>query len=485
MKFTKTINITVFIVWCTLLSILLYKNYIGSTLERGHVLRDFFKKETYWYDIYRGSRKIGFAKTTFEQVGDEIIITHEREIKIRDGDDDKLLINKLTCLTDLFYSIQSFEYTSKFKDSPGIRVSGEVEEDAILIFHESPDKRWTKKISSKGRDFFLPVTIVPVIHQKLPVAGKPFIASMLNLVDISIDTVWIVLDEIVPIKTGFNISSLYKFKIGKSTIWTNERGIIVKEEPPSGITLYIQTKDIALNPEDMIIYDYTVTPYFKADTQIPDSENLNILKVKITGYSPDPLLFENSRVTFKRDTLTIKKETVDEIQQRTYTLPFTQEFLNEYLMPDDWVLSEYQPLQNTGRIYARAHDYDAFRLARYITFYVYTLIKTVPVFLLSDAETIHKSLFGDFLERTVMSATYLRAGGLPTRLVGGLVYIEGYFYFHTWPEVWFDQWVPVDPTLAQFPADVTHIPLKQGTLQEITSVIDDMRKLKIAVMEAS
>ena len=38
-----------------------------------------------------------------------------------------------------------------------------------------------------------------------------------------------------------------------------------------------------------------------------------------------------------------------------------------------------------------------------------------------------------------MLASFARAGGLPTRLIGGFVYKDGYFYFHTWPEVWFDK----------------------------------------------
>jgi hypothetical protein len=68
--------------------------------------------------------------------------------------------------------------------------------------------------------------------------------------------------------------------------------------------------------------------------------------------------------------------------------------------------------------------------------------------------------------------------------VGGFIYVNGYFYFHTWPEVWLDKWVPVDPAFVQFPADVTHIPLKQGTLEEIISIVDDLRDIKIEIMEA-
>jgi hypothetical protein len=83
-----------------------------------------------------------------------------------------------------------------------------------------------------------------------------------------------------------------------------------------------------------------------------------------------------------------------------------------------------------------------------------------------------------------MFASFARATGLPARLVSGLVYKNGYFYFHAWPEVWFNRWAPVDPSLAQFPADVTHIPLKQGSLTDIISIKDNLKNISIEILEA-
>jgi hypothetical protein len=107
------------------------------------------------------------------------------------------------------------------------------------------------------------------------------------------------------------------------------------------------------------------------------------------------------------------------------------------------------------------------------------------MFTLQSAENFLKSLTGDYLERSIMFASYTRAAGLPTRLVGGLIYVNGYFYFHAWPEVWLDKWVPVDPTFFQFPADITHIPLKEGTLRDIISTVDDLKSISIEILEAS
>jgi len=72
-----------------------------------------------------------------------------------------------------------------------------------------------------------------------------------------------------------------------------------------------------------------------------------------------------------------------------------------------------------------------------------------------------------------------REGQRPARIAVGLVYIHGAFYYHAWPEVYLEEgagssglgarsglWLPVDPTLNQFPADVTHLRLARGGLGE-------------------
>lgn len=70
----KIVNIAVFCIWLALLSLLLYRQYAGVSLERPQVVMGAISKAANWYDIYAGTKKIGFASTTFEKVGDEIII---------------------------------------------------------------------------------------------------------------------------------------------------------------------------------------------------------------------------------------------------------------------------------------------------------------------------------------------------------------------------------------------------------------------------
>ena len=485
----KIINLIVFCVWITLIAVLLYKNYTGVPLEKAQAIKESFDKNTYWYDIYFGSKKIGFARTDIEKAGDEIIITDERKmdvIKETTGKEEKaVLIEKLRCLCDSYYSIKSFEYTSHFKGEKGLKVSGEVDSESIIFYLESPEKRKTYKTSTGGRNFHLPVTVIPTLHQKNPSPNTTFLIPMLNFINLSVDDMKVVLEEIRPIKVRINILSLYKFRTGNSILWSNEKGIIMKEEYPSGLTLYLQPEDIAKDPADRILFDYTSLPFLKSNKLIPDTEKLNFLKIKIEGYQLDSHLYENSLVTYKNNVLLIEKEDMEKIKEKTYTLPYKNDTLGRYLDPDEWVLSTNKTVQANAHNFAVIEKNDAFRIARYLNSSLYFTVRSMPMFVLSNSMDIFKSHSGDYLERTVMFASFARASGLPTRLVGGMVYKDGYFYFHTWPEVWFDKWIPVDPTLAQFPADVTHIPLKEGTLKDIISILNDLKNIKIEILEAS
>jgi hypothetical protein len=69
-------------------------------------------------------------------------------------------------------------------------------------------------------------------------------------------------------------------------------------------------------------------------------------------------------------------------------------------------------------------------------------------------------------------------------MVGGLVYRKGYFYYHAWPEIWLDKWVPVDPTLSQFPADVTHIRLMEGDIDKLASLGGIIKDIRIDIIGA-
>jgi transglutaminase-like putative cysteine protease len=89
---------------------------------------------------------------------------------------------------------------------------------------------------------------------------------------------------------------------------------------------------------------------------------------------------------------------------------------------------------------------------------------------------------GDCNEHTQLFVALARALGLPARVAAGLAYVDGKFYYHAWPEVLLGDWVPVDPTFGQFPADAAHLRFVLGGLARQTELLRLMGNLKIEVL---
>ena len=478
----KKIHIIIFPLCVSFMVCLLYRNLLGAEMPESEELKGLTHKDTYWFDMYAGPKKIGFANITIEKTGNEIIITDVRERKIQKEGREKILVESMKCISDLHYAVKSFEFSSSFRDEKGTRTIGNVDAQEINFAIESPDGRRTFTTPTHGKDFSLLAMIMPKLAEKGRSPGTVFSVPILDFKDLTIRDTQVTVEEIRPLKVGLDIKSLYKFKAGNTAWWTNENGIIIKEENPAGFTLYSQVEKIAKIPSDRVLFDHTTLPFIKSDKLLGNPEELNRLKIKIHGFTFGKELYANSSITLEDNILTIQKEDEEALKNKTYRLPYTGGNLDRHLSSDEWASSDYKPLHDTGTIYAKSNQYDAILFAEYLTGYLYNLVRTRPLFILQSAKDFLASLTGDYLERTVMFASYARAAGLPTRLVGGLIYDQGYFHFHTWPEIWLNKWVPVDPTFFQFPADVSHIPLKEGTLKDIISVVDELNAIRVEVL---
>jgi hypothetical protein len=138
--------------------------------------------------------------------------------------------------------------------------------------------------------------------------------------------------------------------------------------------------------------------------------------------------------------------------------------------------------------------------AERLTRYVNALLDKKPTVSLPSAREVLRTKVGDCNEHTVLYVAMARALGIPARIAVGLVYIHGAFYYHAWPEVYLTEgsgfmvqgsgaavargfWLPVDPTLNQFPADATHLRVARGGLDKQTVVLPLMGHLTMDVLD--
>jgi len=77
---------------------------------------------------------------------------------------------------------------------------------------------------------------------------------------------------------------------------------------------------------------------------------------------------------------------------------------------------------------------------------------------------------GDCTEHTMLAVSLARAAGIPARILAGVVWQRDAFYYHFWYEAYVGEWVAMDPTLGQTPADARRIQLSGGALESDTAL---------------
>jgi transglutaminase-like putative cysteine protease len=125
------------------------------------------------------------------------------------------------------------------------------------------------------------------------------------------------------------------------------------------------------------------------------------------------------------------------------------------------------------------------RLVRYVN----AILEKKPTVSLPSALEVLKTRIGDCNEHTALYVAMARSLGLPARIAVGLVYLRGAFYYHAWPEVWVEEsrgrglWLPVDPTLNQFPADATHVRLTRGGLERQAAILGLVGRARLEITD--
>lgn len=117
------------------------------------------------------------------------------------------------------------------------------------------------------------------------------------------------------------------------------------------------------------------------------------------------------------------------------------------------------------------------------------------------AAEVAQTRSGDCSEHAVLLAAMLRAQGIPSRIAGGLLYVdefagkEGIFGYHMWAQALVEidgspRWVDLDATLPENPGyDATHITLIISSLSdadgsnEMMGIATAMGRIKISVVE--
>jgi len=281
-----------------------------------------------------------------------------------------------------------------------------------------------------------------------------------------------------------------------TTSWVTPDGEVLREESPIGWELIRepQAQALATTGATTPALDLLSTLAVPIDRTLEDLERVTRLVWLVEGADADDVMRERPwQAVVPPEQLTVRYRTdVPEgpwclIELRRPTPPAPTDaspptWTQRYQRPSPFVQSEDARVQALARRIVGTIR-DPWQQAVALTQWVHrALAKRLTVGLPSAVDVL-VSKSGDCHEHTILWTALARSLGLPTRMVAGLVYYDGRLYYHAWPEVWVDGWLPADPTLGQVLADATHLGLIEAENEHLLSLGQFVGQLRVTVLE--
>lgn len=253
-------------------------------------------------------------------------------------------------------------------------------------------------------------------------------------------------------------------------------------------------KDSSTEKDDLSPVDIFEQSLIKPDKYIKNINRLERLRLRLTfsSYEVPPIIEDEYQRVIKREGKSVEIE-IRRIRpdiDKKVPFPVKDERFRRYIEPTRYEQSTAEEIIQLAHKFA-GNETDIIGAALRVSDQAGKFIKGANLSkgYLSALEVYHNRE-GDCTEYSVFTSALLKALGIPTRLVMGLVYVDGKFGFHSWLDYWADGWYSIDPTLNEEAVNPTHIRLWTGVGEPSdlrgasVSALNFLKKVNIEVIEA-
>ena len=277
------------------------------------------------------------------------------------------------------------------------------------------------------------------------------------------------------------------------TGWVDEQGRLVQADLPGGLSVERHAYEIAFENWKLDARArggrVTADRDILETTAIASNRRVRInalgeLRARLSGTDLRGFAIEGGRQHMRGDTLIVERETGGALKSWTkLALSGNQAVMVMSALRAEPGLPRDSAIVATARRVVGTEK-DALQRVRLLNRWVYdSLAKRVTIGI-PNAATVLRTRSGDCNEHAALFTALARADGIPTRIAAGLAYVGGKFYYHAWPEVYLTDWVAVDPTFGQVPADAGHLRFTIGGLSRQAELLRLIGTLKIDVVSA-
>lgn len=439
-----------------------------------------------WMEIYSGDDKVGHIFRKITESGNRTKIVEQTVINLNLlGTETEMDIKSEYQLKNS--KISSFNYDVS-SSSIALNLKGTIRGDKLTIV-DLADKR-SQEYFLKN-EYIVPSLLPELIYKKGLKEGYSFEIYLFDPVNIYTGydpdllkaDIEVLGTEKVNTKSGVYEASrvTVNFLGAENTIWITNEGTVVLEKFEPSLTAVISSKSDALKKRNKA-FDITEKTSIASNRYIHNARDAKKMVVRLYGLEGvDGLnLNDGNYQSYSKNIVTVISP--DLSTHDSYTLPYSGTEYSEYLGPSRLIQNDSLAIIKKAKNIINGEN-NPLLAVKLINNWAYKNIEKVPTVSIPSAVEVLNTLQGDCNEHAVLFAALARAAGIPVKVVLGVVYLEGRFYYHAWNEAYVGRWVPVDSTFGQLPADATHLKLIEGDISKSPDILKVVGKMKIEVIE--
>ena len=441
-----------------------------------------------WKEIYLKGKKVGYSVSIIRPIEEGYYLQEEIFLKLNLMGFEKGLYTITYSNVDKNFFLKNFY----FKMNSGVvnyEISGSVEGEYILIKTGRGRRKRTERIK--------------LLEPPMISAGMGHIFKTLNPnVGDTFRLPFFDPSTMAQKEAEFKVSAKESININKTdyeafrvetniwgallTFWIDQEGTVLREEGFMGLVMEKSSAANArMNIETGDEEDFYELTAVQADRELPNPGRLGYLKLKIEGHDESVILpgsMDGGRQKFSNGVMEIFRERVP--LKASYSIPYDEanNELNDFLKAEFNIESDVSEIRDKAAQIA-GKERDPISVTGKLSNWVYNNLEKKPVLSIPSALEVLRTKVGDCNEHATLLTALLRASGIPARINIGLVYNRGKFFYHAWTEAYVGEWISMDATLNQMPADVSHILLMQGNLERQVEIMGLIGKLKIEVLD--
>ena len=470
---------------------------------------------TSFYMVEQDGKQIGFASTTIDTSTTTFEVVDYFIADLPLGDQIFRATARSVITLSRALALQSFDVQFESADAP-MSVTGQAEGDSVVSFilqlpAQPPD---SQRIRVGG-----PILLPTLIPAAALLVSDPKVGSSVTLASFDPRTM-----TTQNVKLRFEAESLFTLvdsarydstlmafvpaltdtvrawklvpeDAGGFTGWVDSQGRVVETTQPGGIKLRRMAYEIAFEnwrrtrgaatatnvPAGGILEGTAI-----AAGALPGRDGPSRLRVRLSGVSLNGFDLQGGRQQLAGNDLTIERESAAALTAdwslATRSAGFRQRFEPELRAEPLLQVENTEIIRLATRI--AGADRDPRVVAEKLNRWVYDSLEKAITVSIPNALQVLRTRRGDCNEHTQLYTALARALGIPTRIATGVAYVDGKFYYHAWPEVRLGDWVAVDPTFGQFPADAAHLRFVRGGLTRQGELLRLVGNLRIEVLDA-